>query len=200
MAGRIHAAADVVAETRGRALIGVLAWVKQTYGRDAVSELRDAIQGPLAEVLAHPVESRRWYPYPIFAALLRAVDAEFGDGDLELCRDFGRWAGQKDLRGVLDGAVRSQSPQRLIIAARMVWPRYTRHAGRLETVRSDPDDTRIRIRDFDEMDQSHCRMMEGWLVGAMEALGCDVLHGSREVLCPHHGGPFHEFKGAWRPR
>ncbi|MGF1468314.1 MAG: hypothetical protein ACFCGT_19505 [Sandaracinaceae bacterium] len=187
-------------ETRGRALLGLLHWVKLQHGTSGLRRLRERSLGPTNGLLAHHIASDAWYAYPDFAALLRTIDAEFGDGDLELCRDIGRWAGSTDMRSVLDGSLRDATPQRMVHAARMVWPLYYRRAGRLETVRSDPDDTRIRIRGFDAMDPAHCRLMEGWLMGVMEALGCVVAEGSREILCASHGDPYHEFAGTWTMR
>jgi hypothetical protein len=47
------------------------------------------------------------------------------------------------------------------------------------------------------MDPAHCRLMEGWMIAAMDVIGAKVLPGARETACMAGGGPYHEFSCQW---
>jgi hypothetical protein len=77
---------------------------------------------------------------------------------------------------------------------------YTEEAGIMEAVDVRPDSTLLRISDFPDMHPAHCRMMEGWMIAAMDVVGARVLPGACERECTSRGGSCHEFWCQWEPK
>ena len=70
---------------------------------------------------------------------------------------------------------------------------YTDGCGYMEAVDVRQERTVLRITGFPEMDPAHCRMMEGWMIAAMDVIGARVLPGAKETACMTEGAPYHEF-------
>ena len=56
----------------------------------------------------------------------------------------------------------------------------------------------VVLLEFPTMVREHCRMMEGWMISAMEVLGATVLPGAQESTCMADKGPYHEFVCKWQ--
>lgn len=171
--------------------------IKQTRGDETLSRV-------IAETGAagEPVFSRRiqlldWYPYDSFVAFLRAADRVVGEGDLAYCRTLGMAAAERDLSSVFSFIARIYGPERLIRSCSRVWGRYYQNAGRMEAVAWSPEDTRLRIAEFPEMQLAHCRLMEGWMWGAMKQIGARVNDDGRQTHFMGDGDPYHEFACTW---
>jgi hypothetical protein len=152
----------------------------------------------LATVTNQRVVRTDWYPYTAFAQLLTGAERELGDGTGKLSRELGYAAAKSDLSGAFAVLKLLASPRHLIGSCERVWPRYYRNAGRMEAVSTRPENTVLRIHEFPGMAPAHCRMMEGWMISAMEVLGATVLPGGKETLCMANSGPFHEFVCQWK--
>ena len=50
------------------------------------------------------------------------------------------------------------------------------------------------------MDPVHCKLMEGWMIAAMDFVGARVLPGACERQCASRGGAYHEFWCRWAPK
>ncbi len=180
------------------AFSGVL---KELRARVGAERLRIAARGwgdELAIVLAEPVVRSEWYSYVAFAQLLAGAERELGDGSGALCRELGGAAAKRDLGGAFSVLRYLASPQHLIGSCERVWPRYYRNAGRMEAVATRPENTVLRISDFPGMAEQHCRLMEGWMISAMQTLGAIVNPGAAERACASRGGDVHEFACTWR--
>lgn len=184
----------------GRAFLGVLRHVKQTVGDAAlkglIAQAPDATQRALSQRIAHTV----WFPYAAFAGFLATLDAKLGRGDPDYAKRLGAVAGQSDLGTVFRVYVALASTERLIRGCSRVWPTYYRGCGEMEAISWIPESTVLRITHFPQMSPLHCRLMEGWMVSAMDSLGAEVLPGARETSCMSRGAAFHEFSCTWRKK
>ncbi len=187
-----------VAEASGRAFLGLIRYIKDEYGADALQSVIAAGGPTVAPVFAQPIRIMAWYPYTAFGGFLRAIERGVGGGDAGFCRRLGAVAGTRDLGTIFRIYRALASPERLIRACDKVWPSYYRGAGRMEAVTWSPDDTTLRIYDFPDMVPSHCRLMEGWMVSTMRNIGVRVGDDAMETACVARGATYHEFRCSWR--
>jgi hypothetical protein len=180
------------------AFLGVLKELRAAAGAAPLSHAMPYWGTELAEVVKDRIVGTDWYPYAAFAQLLAGADRELGDGTGALPRELGYAAAKNDLRGAFAVLKLLASPQHLIGSCERVWPRYYRNAGRMEAVATRPENTILRIHDFRAMAPAHCRMMEGWMISAMEVLGATVMPGAQETACTSTGAQYHQFSCKWK--
>jgi len=189
------------AEVSGRAFLGILKYIKSTRGPATLAAIVDAGNSESRAAFERPIRMMGWYPYPAFVGFLHGLERVLGRaGQHSFCRELGDVAGVRDLGTVLRVYRTLSSPERLIRACDKVWLSYYRNAGRMEAVTWIPDDTNLRIYDFPDMDPSHCRLMEGWMISTMRAIGFYVNNDAFERSCMSTGDPYHEFHCTWQKR
>jgi hypothetical protein len=189
------------AEASGRAFLGIVKYVKNTRGPDALTAVVAAGNDASRAAFARPIRVMNWYPYSAFVGFLNGLERNLGKaGQHSFCRELGDVAGVRDLGTVLRVYRTLSSPERLIRACDKVWSSYYRNAGRMEAVTWEPSDTTLRIYDFAEMDPSHCRLMEGWMIATMRSIGFCVNNDAFERKCMSTGDPYHEFHCTWQKR
>lgn len=187
-------------EVRGSAFLGPLCHVRDRLGEEG---LLDVIRrsGPGAvQSFASPIRKLAYYPYAAYVEFLCGIDSALGKGDFAYGRVLGEEAGRRDLGTILRVFVAMSSPERLIRSATRVWGDYYRNAGSMTAEAWAPELTVLRVRDFPEMHPVHCRLMEGWMIAAMDVVGVSVLPGARERECTSTGGNWHEFWCQWVPK
>lgn len=185
------------AEARGTAFLGILKHVRVTLGPNAVSRAIAVAPAATRDVLAKRVLKLRWYPYEAYAGFLGALEQEFAAGNEDYCRELGAVAAERDLSTIYKIFRLLYGPQRLIQSCTRVWAQYYRNAGRMTALSCEPHDTRLRIEGFAEMAPAHCKLMEGWMIGAMGVLGVRVGPDARETACSSRGDTHHEFSCTW---
>jgi hypothetical protein len=189
------------AEVNGRAFLGLVKYVKSTRGPATLAAVVAAGNDPSRAAFERPIRMMSWYPYPAFVGFLQGLERVLGrPGQHSFCRELGDVAGVRDLGTVLRVYRTLSSPERLIRACDKVWLSYYRQAGRMEAVAWAPDDTNVRIYDFPEMDPTHCRLMEGWMISTMRSIGFYVNNDAFERKCMSTGDPYHEFHCTWQKR
>jgi hypothetical protein len=189
------------AEASGRAFLGILKYVKSTRGPDLLTAVVNAGNEESRAAFSRPIRMMGWYPYAAFVGFLHGLEHTLGKaGQLTFCRELGDVAGIRDLGTVLKVYRTISSPERLIRACDKVWSSYYRNAGRMEAVAWAPEGTTVRIYDFAEMDPSHCRLMEGWMIATMRSIGFYVNNDAFERKCMSTGDAFHEFHCTWQKR
>lgn len=187
------------AEVSGRAFLGIIKHVKETYGATSLSELLPSLPPTTQKVFGGRILHATWYPYEAYVGLLKGLAQKYGKGSAEYCRELGAASGTRDINTVFRIYLAIASTERLIRSCTKVWASYYRNAGNMEAITWSPEETLLRITDFPEMAPEHCRLMEGWMIMTMNVLGTDVIDG-RESACMSSGAPAHEFKCRWKKR
>ena len=187
-----------MAEVRGMAFLGLIRFVKTTYGADKLAELIDNAPTPTQLACSERLRSHGWYPYEGFAGFLLAADKTFGTGDLAFCRRLGHEAARMDLESTFGDFKANASTENLIRGCTLVWSTYYRDAGRMDAVAWKPERTVLRITDFPGMAPSHCKLMEGWMIEAMAMIGAKVDDDASEIKCMSRGDDCHEFSCSWQ--
>lgn len=186
-----------MARIRGMAFLGAAHFIKHELGEEMLARVVEAAGPATQKTFAKRIDGLGLQPYDSFVGLLRTADRVCGSGDLDYCRSLGEWAAHKDLQTVFKGYAVRPSPEDMIRACTPIWGMYTDGAGHMVAVHTRPDNTVLRIHDFPEMDPAHCRMMEGWMIAAMDDIGARVLPGACERQCMSRGDAFHEFWCRW---
>jgi hypothetical protein len=187
----------VQASVSGRAFLGLVRYIREEHGPKGLDAIVAGTGEETRRVFSDRIRKNQFYPYATYADFLRAADRCFGRGNYEFCRELGAQAGRADLSTVFQIYRKLASPERLIRSCTRVWSSYYRDAGRMDAVTWEPEDTRLRITGFDGMHRAHCHLMEGWMIQAMDLIGCRVNGDAREARCPSRGGPYHEFVCSW---
>ncbi len=187
------------AEVSGRAFLGIINYVRETHGKNALVELLPMLPPVARTMFSQRILHGTWYPYDSYVAFLKALEAKYGRGDPAYCRTLGASSGVRDINTVFKIYLAIASTEWLIRGCSKVWPSYYRNAGTMEAIRWSPDDTLLRITGFPDMAPQHCRLMEGWMISTMNALKVDVLD-PRESMCTSRGGSAHEFACRWKKR
>ena len=188
-------------EVSGRALLGLLAFVKERGGKVGIEQVVAAL-GPAAQpTFGARIQPLAFYPYAAYVELLYVLKSRFGKANEKtFFRRLGATAGERDLGTMFKIYVALASPERLIRSCSRVWSSYYRNAGTMTAITWDPGDTRLRIEGFAGMDRAHCELMEGWMLQTMAKIGVSVNDDARETVCTAQGGDYHEFACTWRPR
>ena len=184
------------AEVSGKAFLGIIRHLKDTKGPVMLAEVVRRSSDATRAVFADPIRASDWHPYEGYVGFLRELERTAGGGDRAFSKTLGAAAGQRDLGSIFRVYTVLASAERLIRACNKVWPSYYRGAGEMEAIAWSPDDTRLRITGFAEMDPAHCRLMEGWMISTMAMIGFRVEDG-RETACTSRGSPHHEFACRW---
>lgn len=189
-----------MARIRGMAFLGAIRHIKRSHGSEMLTRvIRDA--GPDAqEAFSRPISGLALHPYAAFVGLLLSVDRNLGKGDLDYCRVIGDLSARHDLETIFKVYAVRPSAENMIRACTPIWGMYIDDAGVMEAVEVRPENTVLRIEGFPDMHPAHCRLMEGWMIAAMDVVGVSVLPGARERECTSTGGNWHEFWCQWVPK
>jgi len=185
-------------EVSGRALLGLLAFAKERGGKPVVAEIVGKLTA--RDVFTDRVQPLRYYPYAAYVELLYALKLRFGRPNQRFFVTLGATAGERDLGTMFKIYRTLASPERLIRSCSRVWASYYRDAGTMTAIAWAPEDTRLRIEGFSEMDRAHCELMEGWMIATMKQIGVNVNDDARETACTSRGDDHHEFRCTWRAR
>lgn len=178
------------------AFLGTARFLKRTYGEAVLQAIVEDAGVATQLTFTNRINGLALYSYDAFVGLLHAVDRRLGTGDLSMCRTVGDMAARHDLETLFKAYV-VRDPQEMIRACAPIWGMYNEDAGQMEAIEASPERTVLRIHDFPQMDPAHCRLMEGWMIAAMDIVGVQILPGAGETECMSDGGRYHEFSCRW---
>lgn len=186
-------------QASGRAFLGLIRHAKQTWGAPAFQSAVAQMPPPTRTVLAARVLHAKWYPYEAYQGFLEGLERSFAGSHAGFMRELGMASGKRDISTVFRIYLAIASTERLIRGCSKVWASYYLDAGEMTATSCAPDDTCLRITGFPEMAPQHCRLMEGWMIATMDALGV-VVNDGRETACTSQGDTVHEFRCTWTKR
>ncbi len=188
-----------MARMRGMAFLGTARYVKRAYGGEMLDKIVADAGPETQKTFSKRIDGLGLHPYEAFVGLLRSADRRLGTGDLSFCRTIGEMAARNDLETIFRVYAVRPAPAKMIEACTPIWGMYTEGCGYMEAIDVRPEHTVLRITEFPDMDPAHCRLMEGWMIAAMDVIGVRVLPGAGETECMHDGGRYHEFSCEWEP-
>lgn len=182
------------------AFLGTARFLRRNHGEEMLTRVVKGAGDAARATFETRIDGLGLYPYEAFVGVLRSADRQLGAGDLAYASKLGEVAARSDLETIFHVYKVRPDPEMMIRGCTPIWGMYYDDAGYMEAVDTSPDRTILRVNEFPEMDPAHCRLMEGWMIAAMDAIGVRVLPGGHETECMSTGGRYHEFSCRWRPR
>ena len=117
-----------------------------------------------------------WYPEACLVRLLVAADRVFGEGNLALCRAFGRASAQQVLQTVYKTAV---VPGDVLASLRILavsWS-FIHNTGTVAVETPSDGLVRVIVKDFGLPSPAICVVFAGWIEGKVQVAGgkCQVV-------------------------
>lgn len=187
-------------QVSGRAFLGLIRSMNEQHGKDALAAAVKTMPAPTQAVFSARIIHAGWYPYRAYVDFLLGLERAFGKGEPDFFKRLGIASGQRDISTVFRVYLAIASTERLIRSCSKVWAGYYLGAGEMQAITWAPTDTSLRITGFPEMAPAHCKLMEGWMIATMNALGVEVSADAAETACCSRGAPHHEFRCTWTKR
>jgi predicted hydrocarbon binding protein len=182
---------------KGLVLKSFLDYVLESQGKAGQARLLEALSPEVRAMVSGDVLFSSWYPLRAAIEGFVAVDRLFGKGDLDLCREIGRYTARAALKsGVQQSFAREFDPEFAIKMGPVIWPQYY-DSGRVEVESISPTTAITRIVDFAEPNRAICVSVQGWTEEATRIWG-GVQVKLRETRCVAQGDPLCEFILKWK--
>jgi hypothetical protein len=190
---------DGKARIRGSDPIAALSWVHKHHRKGGMERLLRHLPDDDVALLAGLDPERRltmrgWVPFALHCRLLRAIDTEFGAGDLGSLFDVGLFMSQRDVPLLFRRMAKLGKPGWIVDFGTNLW-RFFHDEGRWELERG-PVEIMARLVDRTEADAAFCHAFMGWITGALELSGARNVQSSHAV-CMANGAASCVFVGRW---
>jgi predicted hydrocarbon binding protein len=168
-------------------------FVLARFGKTSRERFRQEASEELRRTLSTPGDY--WVDFAQFVESSELVCKLFGDGDLALAREIGRFGAETNM-GIWRSLVyRVLSPQTVLGIASGLWDHHYQ-GGRLVTSPEGTHGVRVRIEDFPLSHRAHCLAIEGWVERTIE-LGRPRRVHVAERTCRLRGETACEFIAEW---
>lgn len=186
---------------RGRAILGVLSFLKSQPGANFLQATIDQLPDTTRSVFDRPIKASAWYAYDVYTALLAATDRHVAPApDRDLMAEVGFFGLGRDTRNVLQILRVFASVEGLVHRGFGSWGNYlwSRHCSSGTVVLADHGTkwATMGLEGFPEIAPAHCGLIRGYLEEMGRAVGATGI-AMTEVECVHRGDARCAFRGAW---
>jgi hypothetical protein len=157
-------------QLKGSAYASTFAFIDSEYGVGARERVLARVSADDREVLTGIILNISWYPLAPFPRLLRAMDAELGNGDLALVSRRGTWAAINDMKTVHRVLLKLVTPNWLVEKGARIWSNF-HSTGHWEAKRLGPKQIRASLHELGVVDDAMCATLGGWLIGLLTLAG-----------------------------
>jgi hypothetical protein len=180
---------------RGTAFLSTKQFLVEHYGSDGFVRVLEALTPADRELIEKRLATSSWYSFDTWVALCEAADHVFGNGDLTLCRQMGRYGGLKDLGTAYRQMFTSGGdPLQIVRYAKQFWNLYY-DSGRVEIDREAAGHFDVVVHDFARPHLAHCLRVAGWVDACIELF---KAHGNVDIVsCRALGHPECRFRASW---
>ncbi len=170
--------------------------MEQRLGGEAVERYRAAVTPPLRALFAATADPPGgWVAFEHFVEANVVADQLFGQGDLQLAWEIGRFAATHNLGVWKSMFMRHMRPSTFIGIAGGLWGSHY-DGGKLMSRAHGNNGLYVVIADFPTPHRSHCLSVAGWVMGSLE-MGPRSESSVEETSCRLKGGPNCEFLIQW---
>jgi predicted hydrocarbon binding protein len=186
----------VAVHVKGVVLKSRIPYVEKFHGKDAVGRVLEALSPEARAMVGGEILVSSWYPLQATIETLVTIDRLFGKGDLELCREMGRYTARVALEGgVQQSFVREHDPAFVIKMAPVIWQQYY-DSGEIKVEQTGEESAISRLMGFEEPHRALCLSVLGWMEEAIEIWGGTEIH-VVETKCQTRGDSCCEFVASW---
>ncbi|MCX5742435.1 MAG: hypothetical protein NT062_08065 [Proteobacteria bacterium] len=180
---------------KGSALASRILWVQLGHGAAGVDKVLAACSPELRASLASGVKMARWYPLPHFIELIVVIDTIFGQGDLGLVRELGRFGADANLTTIYRLFFKVGSTQWILGRAVRLWSAHY-DSGSLEVMTRGARGAVLRVRGFATPHTVHCRSVLAWCERSIELSGGKRVE-AVETKCRTRGDDVCQIDARW---
>src|SRR6516165_8058530 len=112
-----------VALCKGVIYLASMEFIATRFGREGLAHVMGEVSAEDAAIL-RAVVAAGWYPIEPLLHMRRHMDRMYGQGDLALVRDLGRFSGDWQMHSVLKPLLRLTNPHWLVERGIRVWRQY----------------------------------------------------------------------------
>lgn len=170
---------------KGSAITSRIRFVREHGGEEMFRDVRAALSPASRAHLERGVLPHAWVPFELFVEINVEIDKRLGKGDLELCREMGRYGAHVNLPTLYRIFFRLGSMPFILKKAARLWEVHY-DSGRLDVDTDEVGVARLTIADFETPHRTHCLSVLGWAEAAGELTGATVIE-SRELGCRARG-------------
>lgn len=185
---------------KGSTVTARIRWVRELYGEPGVKRLKEALAPEHRTFLQGRILPHEWVPFELFVAVCVELDRIYGKGDLELCREMGRYSAKVNLPTLYRIFYALGSPAFIMKRAARVWDIHY-SSGRLDPeIVKNTDGTEtvsLKLIGFETPHRAHCLSVAGWVEESVTLSGGRVL-AMLEPQCRMRGDPNCEIAATWR--
>jgi hypothetical protein len=184
-----------VSNVKGSALASRVLWVRLERGEAGLARLVARASPALRATIERGVEKARWYPFEQFIELNLAIDQLFGNGDLALVRQLGRYGADANLTTIYRLFFKVGTVHWILGRAVRLWDAHY-DSGRMGVVPRGPTSALLRIHAFATPHPAHCLSVLGWCERSIELSGGKhpVME---ETRCRTRGDELCQIKATW---
>lgn len=184
-------------QVKGSAVNARVRFVREKWGEDGWRALRATLDPATRAALeGGGILPHAWFPYAGFIELNVAIDRMYGNGDLQLCYEMGRYGAEVNLPTLYRIFMRFGSPMYLFEKSARLW-QVNYDSGRMVPVAEGRSEVRLRIEEFDDPHRAHCMSVLGWASRGLELTGAKLILAD-EGLCRTRGDEACEMSLKWR--
>ncbi len=183
-------------EVKGSAITARIRWVRDHHGEASYRRLKDALPEEHRRMIDARILPHAWVPFELFVSILEEADRMFGNGDLRLCREMGRYSAEVNLPTLYRIFYRFGTPSFIIRKAARLWDVHY-SSGRLVVGEEDPEAVCLRIEEFATPHRAHCLSVLGWAERSVELSGAQLLYAEEET-CRTRGEEACRIVARWR--
>ncbi len=191
---------DLSVQVKGSAVTARIRWVRELYGEEGVRRLKDALEPELRRALEGKILPHEWTSMELLIAMSVELDRIYGKGDLELCREMGRYASRANLPTLYRIFYVFGSPAFIVKRAARVWDVHYSSGQLLVDTGKESDGieyARLRIVGFQTPHRAHCLSVLGWCEQSVELSGGKIVS-AEETKCRTRGADVCELLARWR--
>jgi hypothetical protein len=172
------------------------AYVEHHFGIEGRQKFRQAASSALRNLVVTTAQPKAgWVAFDLFIEATVLVDRLFGNGDLELAWDIGKFASNHAVGVWKRLIMRHVRPATLLGLTAGVWSHHY-EGGRLISRSLGTHGLYITIAEFPQPHRAHCLSVGGWMAGSL-VMGPRRNTQVRELSCRARGEPTCDFQLTW---
>jgi hypothetical protein len=181
---------------KGSALGNTFKYLKEKHGIEVHDKVVQGIPEQVRKDIVAALPSS-WYPVEYVGDLCASIRAVLGPSDPEINFKISRESAKATFNLVYKVFFKLGSPQYIIGKVAAVWSTLA-DKGSLTIHEKGDKYLVLRLLDFPYRNPEYCaQRLRGWFHAPLELSGCMITE-SRHTVCTSQGGPYCEWKIAWR--
>ena len=184
-------------QSKGFTLQSALAYAEHKQPVGGRERLLGALDEEAQRVLGGHLLASSWYPFRLQVAAYEAIDRLWGNGDLALCWDVGRFTAEHEASTIHKLFLKLARIDTWLRVAGTMWGRYY-SAGTLELGEFTDDHGELLVRGFNPLSKAFCHDLGGWFWRTAEMSGLKSV-GVAHVSCLLDGSDACRYRATWRP-